>query len=72
MTVTASATPAVTVLGQTDSENDYSQNQVVVSNDGTALEISADVVGMSFKNLDFVNTGPLGEAVAIRGTQIGF
>ncbi|KAJ6117721.1 Pectinesterase catalytic [Penicillium capsulatum] len=70
--VTVSETPAATILGETDSEYDYSRNKVVISNDGAALTIAADVDGLSFKNINFVNTASSGEAVSLQGTQNGF
>ncbi|KAJ5909227.1 pectinesterase family protein [Penicillium taxi] len=70
--VTISAIPAVTILGQTKNENDYSQNQVVVSNSGTALKVSTNVKGLTVKNINFINTAPNDGAVVIRGRKNAF
>ncbi|KAE8349997.1 pectin lyase fold/virulence factor [Aspergillus coremiiformis] len=70
--VTVSATPSVTVVGETAEENDYAQNQVTVSA-ASPLTISVNVQGITFKNINFVNTatGNTG-AATIRGSQNAF
>lgn len=70
--VTVSATPTVTILAETDNKNDFSRNKVAISNDGTALVIAADVAGITFKNINFINTASSGEAVILRGSKNGF
>lgn len=70
--VTVSATPSVTLLAETEDENNYAQNQVAISNDGSALKISADTAGFTVKNIDFVNTASSGGVVVVRGNKLGF
>ena len=62
----------MTVLGQTQSENDYSQNQVVISNTGTALTILSEVALVIFQNVNFVNTAPGYGVAIIKGNKNGF
>lgn len=70
--MTVSATPTATIVGESDSKNDFSKNKVVISSDGTALTIAEDVAGIAFKNINFINTASSKEAVIIRGTKNGF
>ncbi|RHZ67191.1 putative pectin methylesterase [Aspergillus thermomutatus] len=70
--VTVSATPSVTIVGETAHENDYAQNQVTISA-ASPLVISVNVLGITFKNINFVNTatGSYG-AATIRGSKNAF
>lgn len=70
--VTVSATPSVTIIGETASENDYAQNQVTISATNP-LVISVNVLGITFSNINFVNTatGSYG-AAPIRGSKNAF
>ncbi|EAW13704.1 putative pectin methylesterase [Aspergillus clavatus NRRL 1] len=69
--VTVSATPSVIVIGETNKEDDYAQNQVVIST-ASPLTISVNVIGITFKNINFVNTATGGAAATIRGSQNAF
>lgn len=69
--VTVSATPAVAVIGQSKSLNEYSQNKVTIADGNSALIIAASIDGIEFKNINFVNTGS-GKAATIAGTKNGF
>ncbi|KAJ8152164.1 hypothetical protein LV165_007139 [Aspergillus fumigatus] len=70
--VTVSATPSVTIIGETANENDYAQNQVTTSATNP-LVISVNVLGITFSNVNFVNTatGSYG-AATIRGSKNAF
>lgn len=70
--VTVSATPSVTIIGETANENDYAQNQVTTSATNP-LVISVNVLGITFSNINFVNTatGSYG-AATIRGSKNAF
>ncbi|GFF75105.1 hypothetical protein IFM47457_03814 [Aspergillus lentulus] len=70
--VTVSATPSVTIVGETTNENDYAQNQVTISA-VSPLVISVNVLGITFSNINFVNTatGNYG-AATIRGSKNAF
>lgn len=70
--VTVSATPFVAVIGESQSDDDSSQNKVVVSEEGTALTLSVNVDGITVQNLNFVNTGPDDSAVNIKGRKLAF
>ncbi|KAJ5757281.1 Pectinesterase catalytic [Penicillium nucicola] len=70
--VTVSATPAVAVIGQSNSKNVYSENEVVVSSTGKVLTISVDVTQITFKNVNFVNKASADAAAMIRGGKNGF
>ncbi|KAJ5669749.1 hypothetical protein N7462_010819 [Penicillium macrosclerotiorum] len=70
--VTVSATPAVAVIGETESQYDYSQNKVVISAAGTALTVLANVAGLTFENINFINTGTSGSAINLKGNEIAF
>ncbi|KAJ5683707.1 uncharacterized protein N7477_000052 [Penicillium maclennaniae] len=70
--VTISATPSVAVYGKTSNPNDFTQNQVVVSSDGTALAISADIAGITVRNINFIDTSSSGEAASLKGNKNGF
>ncbi|KAL4972602.1 pectin lyase fold/virulence factor [Aspergillus desertorum] len=71
--VTVSATATVTVIGESNSEGDYSQNQVTISA-ANPLTISANVLGITFRSINFVNTatGSSYAAASIRGSQNAF
>ncbi|GFF27143.1 pectinesterase [Aspergillus udagawae] len=70
--VTVSATPSVTIVGETANQNDYAQNQVTISA-VSPLVISVNVLGITFSNINFVNTatGSYG-AATIRGSKNAF
>jgi hypothetical protein len=70
--VTVSATPSVTIVGETANQNDYAQNQVTISA-ASPLVISVNVLGITFSNINFVNTatGSYG-AATIRGSKNAF
>ncbi|RLL95987.1 hypothetical protein CFD26_104766 [Aspergillus turcosus] len=70
--VTVSATPSVTIVGETANEHDYAQNQVTISA-VSPLVISVNVLGITFNNINFVNTatGSYG-AATIRGSKNAF
>ncbi|KAF3388680.1 putative pectinesterase A [Penicillium rolfsii] len=70
--ITIENTPSVTIVGETVNRFDYTQNKVVVSSDSSALTISANLEGLTVSNINFVNTGPSGSAVDLRGTNLGF
>ncbi|KAJ5380676.1 uncharacterized protein N7496_003104 [Penicillium cataractarum] len=70
--ITIESTPSVTIVAETKNEYDYTQNEVVVSSDGTALTISANLAGLTVKNVKFVNTGSSGSAAILKGTDLGF
>lgn len=70
--VTVSATPTVTVIGETGNSDGYSDNEVEVSEAGTALTIAANVDGITVKNINFVNKAADHDAVILRGTKLGF
>ncbi|KAJ5937084.1 Pectinesterase catalytic, partial [Penicillium verhagenii] len=70
--VTVSATPSVAVIGQGKDVDDYSKNKVVVSQDSTTLDITVNVDGITFENLNFVNTGSDDPAVNIMGSKLAF
>ncbi|PKX90101.1 putative pectin methylesterase [Aspergillus novofumigatus IBT 16806] len=70
--VTVSATPSVTILGETTNEDDYAQNHVTISA-VSPLVISVNLLGITFNNINFVNTatGSYG-AATIRGSKNAF
>ncbi|KKK18213.1 hypothetical protein AOCH_001923 [Aspergillus ochraceoroseus] len=70
--VTVSATATVTVIGESTSESDYSQNQVTIATT-SPLTISANVLAIAFRNINFVNTatGNYG-AATLSGSQNAF
>ncbi|KAJ6088200.1 pectinesterase family protein [Penicillium sp. IBT 16267x] len=70
--VTVSATPSVAVIGESKSDDDSSQNQVVVSEEGTALTLSVNVDGITFQNINFINTGSDDPVVNIKGSKLAF
>ncbi|PYH40108.1 putative pectin methylesterase [Aspergillus saccharolyticus JOP 1030-1] len=71
--VTVSATATVTVIGESSSQRDYSQNQVTISAT-SPLTISSNVLGITFRNINFVNTatGSSYAAAVIRGSKNAF
>jgi pectin methylesterase-like acyl-CoA thioesterase len=70
--VTVSATPSVTIVGETANEDDYAQNQVTISA-ASPLVISVNVLGITFSNINFVNTATGGYGAAtIRGSKNAF
>ncbi|KAF2121667.1 pectin lyase fold/virulence factor [Lophiotrema nucula] len=71
------ATQAVTVVGETNGSKSYSSNQVTIVNSGTPLTIGLNSVqGISWYNINFVNTGTSttakAYAVSLRGTKNAF
>ena len=70
--VTVSATPTVTVLGQSDQTDDYAQNKVVITNAGTVLTVNNNVQQVNFKNINFVNTGAAYGAMVLKGNKYAF
>ncbi|KAJ5112885.1 pectin lyase-like protein [Penicillium angulare] len=69
---TVSATPSVAVIGQPQDIDGYSKNKVVISDAGTALTITADIDGITFQNINFINTDSDGAAVQVKGNKIAF
>ncbi|KGO76096.1 Pectinesterase, catalytic [Penicillium italicum] len=70
--VTVSATPTVTVIGQSDATDDYAQNKVTISNAGTVLTINNNVQQVSFKNVNFLNTASASGAMVLKGNKYAF
>ncbi|KAJ6104284.1 Pectinesterase catalytic [Penicillium sp. IBT 18751x] len=70
--VTVSATPTVTVIGQSSSASDYSQNEVVITNAETVLTVNNNVQQVSFKNINFLNTGSAYGAMVLKGNKFAF
>ncbi|KAJ5768736.1 Pectinesterase catalytic [Penicillium odoratum] len=70
--VTVSATPSVAVIGQSKSDDDNKDNKVVVSTEGTALELSVNVDGITFQNINFITTGEDDPSVNIKGSELAF
>ncbi|CAG7922363.1 unnamed protein product [Penicillium olsonii] len=70
--VTVSATPTVTVIGQSDVTDDYNQNKVTITNSGTALTINNNVKQVSFKNLNFANTASASGVMTLKGNKYAF
>ncbi|PYH82409.1 pectin lyase-like protein [Aspergillus uvarum CBS 121591] len=70
--VTVSATATVAVIGEASSQQDYSENQVTISAT-SPLTISSNVLGITFRNINFVNTATGSYAAAtIRGSKNAF
>ncbi|KAL1627174.1 hypothetical protein SLS56_006512 [Neofusicoccum ribis] len=74
--VVVQATAAVTIIGETSSSSDYSQNKVVVSNSGTPLSWNTDgSLGTTWKNINFINPSAgstTATAISLRGTKNAF
>ncbi|KGO57953.1 Pectinesterase, catalytic [Penicillium expansum] len=70
--VTVSATPTVTVIGQSDAADDYTQNEVTITNAGTVLTINNNVQQVSFKNVNFLNTASGSGAMVLKGNKYSF
>ncbi|KAJ5546964.1 Pectinesterase catalytic [Penicillium frequentans] len=70
--VTISATPTVTVIGQSSNEDDYSQNEVTITNAGTVLTVNNNVQQVVFKNINFSNTGASYGAMVLKGNKYAF
>ncbi|OJD29429.1 pectinesterase family protein [Diplodia corticola] len=69
------ATAAVTVVGESSSSSDYSQNKVVVSNAGIPLSWNtAASLGTTWKNINFVtsNTASTAAAASLSGSKNAF
>ncbi|KAL1613932.1 hypothetical protein SLS54_010142 [Diplodia seriata] len=69
------ATAAVTIIGESSSSNDYSQNKVVISNAGTPLSWNtAASQGTTWKNINFItsNTASTAAAVSLSGPKNAF
>ncbi|RAL13941.1 putative pectin methylesterase [Aspergillus homomorphus CBS 101889] len=70
--VTISATATVTVIGESSSLRDYSQNKVTISAP-SPLTITSNVLEITFRNVNFVNTATGSYAAAtIRGFKNAF
>lgn len=70
--ITISATPTVTVIGQTTAKNDYSQNQVIITNSGTVLTVNTNVQNVNFRSVNFVNTASAFGAIILKGNKYAF
>ena len=70
--ITISATPTVTVVGQSSNEDDYSSNEVTITNSATVLTINNNVKQVSFKNINFSNTGATYGAMILKGNKYAF
>lgn len=68
--ITISATPTVTVVGQNTAKDDYSQNQVVITNSGTVLTVNNNALDVNFQNVNFVNTAS--GAMILKGNKYAF
>ncbi|KAK3678397.1 hypothetical protein LTR78_001694 [Recurvomyces mirabilis] len=74
-TVSVQATQTVTIVGENSSPGDYSQNRVTISHPlGPLTVASNNVQGISWRNINFVNSNTTGTAyaVSIRGTKNAF
>ncbi|KAJ5777156.1 Pectinesterase catalytic [Penicillium odoratum] len=74
---TISATPTVTVIGQSSDENDYSGNEVTITNSGvqtpgTLLTVNNNVKQVTFKNINFQNTATALGAMILKGNKYAF
>ncbi|KAJ5637334.1 Pectinesterasecatalytic [Penicillium lividum] len=74
---TISATPTVTVIGQSSDENDYSENEVTITNSGvttpgTILTVNNNVEQVTFKNVNFQNTATALGAMILKGNKYAF
>ncbi|GLI81085.1 hypothetical protein PoHVEF18_009454 [Penicillium ochrochloron] len=70
--ITISATPTVTVVGQTTAKDDYSQNQVVITNSGTVLTVNNNALDVNFQKVNFVNTASAFGAMVLKGNKYAF
>ncbi|KAJ5972579.1 Pectinesterase catalytic [Penicillium vulpinum] len=70
--VTVSATPTVTVIGQSDTADDYTQNKVTITNAGTVLTVNNNVQQVSFKNVNFLNTASGSGVMVLKGNKYAF
>ncbi|KAJ5733416.1 Pectinesterase catalytic [Penicillium malachiteum] len=70
--ITVSATPTVTVVGQSSNSDDYTDNEVTITNAGTVLTVDNNVEQVSFKNINFKNTGSAYGALILKGNKYAF
>ncbi|KAJ5630616.1 Pectinesterase catalytic [Penicillium longicatenatum] len=70
--ITISATPTVTVIGQSSDADDYSQNEVTITNAGTVLTVNNNVQQVAFKNVNFLNTATAYGAMVLKGNKYAF
>ncbi|KAF3384380.1 Pectinesterase [Penicillium rolfsii] len=70
--ITISATPTVTVVGQTTAQDDYTQNQVVITNAGTVLTVNNNVQDVNSRNINFINTASASGAMILKGNKYAF
>jgi hypothetical protein len=70
--ITISATPTVTVIGQSSDAEDYSQNEVIITNAGTVLTVNNNVQQVAFKNVNFLNTAAAYGAMVLKGNKYAF
>lgn len=69
--ISVQATGAVTVVGQSSSFNDYTQNQVIVQNSEAPLTIATQaILGVTWRNINFITSAT--NAVYLRGTKNQF
>lgn len=52
--------------------SDYSQNEVIITNAGTVLTVNNNVQQVSFKNINFLNTGSAYGAMVLKGNKFAF
>lgn len=74
-TVSVVATQTVTIIGENASPSDYTQNKVTISNSSGPVTIASNSVqGISWRNLNFLNSATTGTtyAVSLRGTKNAF
>ncbi|KAK6391431.1 hypothetical protein LTR65_004595 [Meristemomyces frigidus] len=74
-TVSVVATQTVTIIGENSSPSDYTQNKVTISNSSGPVTIASNnVLGISWRNLNFLNAATTGTtyAVSLRGTKNAF
>ncbi|KAJ5888510.1 Pectinesterase catalytic [Penicillium taxi] len=70
--ITISATPTVTVIGQSNTQDDYSENEVTITNAGTVLTVDNNILQVNFKNINFINTGSAYGAMILKGNKYAF
>ena len=73
--VTIPGSAAITIVGETSSSNDYSQNKVIISTSGVPMTIGTEaVLNTVWKNINFVtsSTSTTAYAVYLRGTKNAF
>ncbi|KAH6664821.1 pectin lyase fold/virulence factor [Halenospora varia] len=67
-------TAQVTIVGESPSSDDYSKNQVTISNSATPMSIGTNaVLGITWRNINFANTATgTAAAVSLRGAKNAF